>query len=161
MSDEDPRLAMIRANADLVVSELGPLSGIDFGYNAASVGWVDGYIERQRERLDNPETAQNLVSVIGSYLGEAIIRTAGGAWGVHERDELGVVFASGDWCFPFSKVAKQIAHGAAEGNSVSSFYNVSVGLVASGRLGGVQAGGDADPATSTHGGDEPSSGGEA
>lgn len=126
---------MIRGNAALVVEELGPISGIEFGFDANSVAWVDGYIERQRERFAGKDEAAQLVSVLGSWLGEAIIKAAGGVWDVHPRDEIGVRFENGDWCFPFSKVAKQFAHGPADaGESILSFYNVSIDLIANGRL---------------------------
>lgn len=134
MTDDDPRLAMILGNSALVVEELGPISGLaGFGYGPESVAWVDGYIERQRQRMDDPDAVSSLVSVLGSYLGEAIIKAAGGVWDVHERDEIGVRFDNGDWCFPFSKVAKQFACGTAEsGESILSFYNVSIGYIAGG-----------------------------
>ena len=132
MTEDDPRLAMIRGNAALVLAELGPISGLDdFGYGPESIAWVDGYIERQRQRTDDPEAVSSLVSVLGSFLGEAVIKAAGGAWDVHARDEIGVRFENGDWCFPFSKVAKQFACGTEDGGeSILSFYNVSVGLIA-------------------------------
>jgi hypothetical protein len=136
MTEDDPRLAMIRANAALVVDELGPISGIaGFDFGPESVAWVDGYIERQRQRMTDPNAVSSLVSVLGSYLGEAIIQAAGGAWEVHERDEIGIRFDSGDWCFPFSKVAKQFACGTEDGGeSILSFYNVSLGYIAPGSL---------------------------
>ena len=137
MTEDDPRLAMIRGNAALVVDELGPISGLDpFDYGPDAVAWVDGYIERQRQRMDDPEAVSSLVSVLGSYLGEAVIKAAGGAWDVHARDEIGVRFDNGDWCFPFSKVAKQFACGTADGGeSILSFYNVSIGFIAGGAAG--------------------------
>ena len=136
---------MIRGNAALVLEELGPISGIDFGYGPEAVAWLDGYIERQRTRMDDPDAVASLVSVLGSYLGEAIIVAAGGAWDVHERDEIGIRFANGDWCFPFSKVAKQFASGTADGGeSVLSFYNVSISYIAGGRLAEAQAADDVE-----------------
>lgn len=127
---------MIRGNADLVIEELGPISGVEgFGYGPESVAWVDGYIERQRQRMTDPDAVSSLVSVLGSYLGQAIVAAAGGKWDVHERDEIGIRFDNGDWCFPFSKVAKQFATGLGEGGeSVLSFYNVSIGYIAGGGL---------------------------
>jgi len=143
MTEDDPRLAMIRGNAALVVEELGPISGLEFGFGPESVAWVDGYIERQRARLTEPDTVASLVSVLGSYLGEAIIKAAGGAWDVHERDEIGVRFENGDWCFPFSKVAKQFADGGGEGGeSILGFYNVSIDFIANGRLGDAASDGE-------------------
>lgn len=149
MVEDDPRLAMIRANAVLVLAELGPLAGETFGYDRPSVTWVDGYIERQRERMTDPDSVGSLVSVLGSWLGEAIIAATGGAWDVHARDEIGVRFPNGDWCFPFSKVAKQFAHGHVDGESITSFYTCSVDLIAGGKTPSgetPQAGADGDSA---------------
>jgi hypothetical protein len=136
MTDDDPRLTIIRGNAALVIEELGPVSGIaGFGYGPESVAWVDGYIERQRQRMTDAGAVSSLVSVLGSYLGEAIVAAAGGEWDVHDRDEIGIRFDNGDWCFPFSKVAKQFASGVGEGGeSILSFYNVSIGFIASGEV---------------------------
>jgi hypothetical protein len=39
----------IKANAELVIPELRPLSGIDFGYNRESEEWLEGYIKRWRQ----------------------------------------------------------------------------------------------------------------
>jgi len=61
----------IRANAELVIKQLGPLSGLAFGYNADSVVWVDGFIEQQRSRSDiDNDQVDGLVNVLGSFLGE-------------------------------------------------------------------------------------------
>jgi hypothetical protein len=146
MTEDDPRLAMIRGNAALVVEELGPIAGFEFGFGSESVAWVDGYIDRQRRRLTDTDTTAKLVSVLGSYLGEAIIKAAGGAWDVHERDEIGVRFDNGDWCFPFSKVAKQFAGADADSSeSILAFYNFSVELIANGRAGAAAGGGGQSP----------------
>ena len=61
----------IKANAEFVVSQLGPLSGLAFGYNVESVAWVDGFIEKQRSNPDLDQDAiDGLVSTLGSFLGE-------------------------------------------------------------------------------------------
>ena len=59
--------ARIRANADLVVRQLGPDSGIpNFGFNIASIEWLDGFIERQRSRPDvDDRFVDRLVNIIG------------------------------------------------------------------------------------------------
>ena len=40
----------IRKNAEMVVEQMAQVCGFDFGYDARSVEWLDGYIERQRNR---------------------------------------------------------------------------------------------------------------
>jgi hypothetical protein len=64
------RLEMIRANAEFAVQELGKVCDTPFGYDSTSVAWTEGFIQRQRGKLD-PEGG--IVNVLGSYLGEAII----------------------------------------------------------------------------------------
>lgn len=126
---------MLRSNAELAVAELGSLSGLDsFGYDEQSVDWVEGYIERLRANWPEGGAADKLVTVLGSYLGEAIIRSGGGTWDENDRQGLGVRFPSGDWCFPFSKVAKQLAEGVEGGESIASFYRFAVEHVATGDL---------------------------
>lgn len=112
----------IKANAELVIKQLGPLSGLEFGYNADSVGWVDGFIEQQRIRSDTDKNMiDGLVNVLGSFLGECIIRCFGGRW----RN------ANGEWCvsfddenvvYPFNKVRKQFANGPED--SIKRFFDV-------------------------------------
>jgi hypothetical protein len=120
-------LAAIRANADLVIGELGAQSGVTpFGLNEDSVRYVEGFIERQRAQGGD---WSGLVNVFGSYFGEAIIAAAGGAWTMSEHG-IGVRFANGDWCFPFAKVAKQFENGVDGGDSVLGFYRVAVEQIA-------------------------------
>ena len=126
---------MIRANADLVVREMADLAGTDHGYSADGVAWVEGFIERQRPNYD-PQTSSGLVGVLGSYLGEAIIAAVPGAdWAEHGDGILGVLFPIGDMAFPFAKVEKQLSGGLENGESISSFYSISVNYVAAGLLG--------------------------
>jgi hypothetical protein len=118
MSDNVPMEDRIRANAERVVSVARKKLGTDVGYDAAGVEWLDGYIQRQHEQ-GNPDNRAGLVSTLGSYLGECIIRSFGGEWA--EVD--------GSWCvqfddrnaaYPFAKVGKQLEHGAED--SVLSFF---------------------------------------
>jgi hypothetical protein len=112
----------IKANAELVLRQLGPLSGIDFGYNAQSVAWVDGFIENQRIRPDLDNNAiHGLVNTLGSFLGECIIHNFGGNW--QKKD--------GEWCisfdeknaaYPFNTVRKQFANG--QENSIKKFFDL-------------------------------------
>ncbi|MGE3302606.1 MAG: hypothetical protein AB7M12_05780 [Hyphomonadaceae bacterium] len=128
---DEATLAAVQGNARLTIEELGPLSEMALGFDEASVAWLEGFIERQRERDHDVE---GLVSVLGCFLGEAIIAGAGG--GVWDQGEhgLGVRFANGDWCFPFAKMEKQFENGAEAGDGILSFYRVAVEQVAKGGL---------------------------
>lgn len=131
---DDERLAAIKANAALVIETLRPLSKIDFGYNQASVAWVDGFIERQRAR---PGMSKGkMPDVLGSYLGEAIIARTGGEWAMSDEYGLGVRLPNGAWAFPFNKVNKQWDQGNENGESVLGFYTTTIDMVATGRLNG-------------------------
>src|SRR5687768_11229557 len=104
MSDQ---IEAIRKNADLVIKQFAPLSGIDFGLNRESVEWVEGFIERQRAREDfDLNNSERLIDVLGSFLGECIIANAGGEWRVSETHGLGVTFPDGNVSYPFSKMDK-------------------------------------------------------
>jgi hypothetical protein len=95
------------------------------------VAWVEGFIERQRVRV----AGDGLVDVLGSYLGEAIIAAAhGGVWVRGPDGDLGVRFDNGDIAYPFAKVSKQFDRGLEGGESILSFYTISVELLATGRL---------------------------
>ncbi|MDH4981363.1 hypothetical protein [Hyphomicrobium sp. D-2] len=135
MGIDAERHQMIRSNAAFAIEEMGELAGVAFGFNEGSVAWVEGFIERQREVLQG-DTSEGLVNVLGCYLGEALIAAVpDAAWDEEPQIGLGVRFANGDMVFPFAKVAKQLREGLAAGESVLSFYNVSIGYVATGQLG--------------------------
>mgnify|MGYP001317816333 CR=1 FL=1 len=125
-------LSQIAHNVEFAIRELGALVDFPFGLNKESVAWVEGFVERQRES-GNAEPGGGLHSVIGSYLGEAIIAATGGCWDESEHG-IGVLFSNGSKCFPFAKVGKQFENGAEGGDSMLSFYNVAVDQVATGKL---------------------------
>lgn len=113
----------IKANAEMVVRELRPISGIDFGYTRESVEWLEGYIERLRNSgaFESAEMKEKGISVFGSFLGECIVRCYGGTWQQHEGTWC-VAFSGSDLAFPFAKVAKQIDYGL--GDSIRSFFDL-------------------------------------
>jgi hypothetical protein len=131
---DEERLRQIRENAAFAVEEFGALTDAAFGLDRGSVAWVEGFIERQRLRYGADGAPGGIVSVIGSYLGEAIIAKAGGEWIEDDAGGLGVRFATGDTAYPFVKVQKQFDQGLEGGESILSFYNVSVDYVAAGKL---------------------------
>ena len=110
----------IKHNAQLVIKQMGQLSGLDFGYNSESVAWLDGYIERIRNEVDQ-SNVEGLVNVIGSYLGECIIRCYGGYWEEHEG-QWQVSFNETNAAYPFAKVRKQFENGPAD--SIKGFFEV-------------------------------------
>jgi hypothetical protein len=104
---------LLQANAELTISLLRPLSDIDFGYNAESVEWVQGYIDRLRQRGQLEDKREKLISVLGSFLGECIVRCHGGQW-VQRQDGLGVTVA-GLTFYPFEKTRLQMENGLEDG----------------------------------------------
>ncbi len=117
--DTDPAL---KANAELVVRTCAPLADIDFRYDARSVQWLEGYIERLRRDGAFEHDFDKFAGIFGSYLGEAIIRTHGGRWAQDETHALHIRFADGNRAFPFAKVSKQMQNGLDAGDSILGFF---------------------------------------
>jgi hypothetical protein len=127
------QLQLIRSNAAFAVEQFGALANFEFGFNRQSVEWVEGFIERQRERGGDH---YKMIGIIGSFLGEAIVAQTGATW-VANGDTFGLQFQNGDHldtCFPFGKVAKQFEMGLAAGESVLAFHDLVVDVVAKGKL---------------------------
>lgn len=128
-------IEMIERNAALAVERFGPLVDFEFGLDRRSVEWVDGFIERQRARLDlDPAIRDGLISVLGSFLGACVVAESGGRWYTDPEHGVGVRFPDGAMCFPFTKVGKQFTDGNEAGESVSSFHRLAVDYVATGKL---------------------------
>jgi hypothetical protein len=96
-------------------------SGINFGYDLESVKWLDGYINRMRTDPSIQASRSGLVQTLGSYLGEAIIRTYGGEW-QHPAGYPEVRFDEKNAAFPFVKVEKQLLNGPED--SIASFFSM-------------------------------------
>src|SRR4030095_11778686 len=107
----------------MVFEQLSKLSGLArFGFDAPSVQWLEGFIERQRIREDvGPEFVSKMVSGLGSYLGECIVRSYGGQWALG-NDGWRVQFDDKNAAFPFAKVQKQFANGKDAGDGVYGFF---------------------------------------
>lgn len=114
----------IQANAQMVINDLGKLAsdlGDNFGYNRESVEFIEGYIERCKQRGVTPEQTEGLVQMLGSFLGECIVHVYGGEWREYEGQP-GIFFENGSGAFPFSKVRMQFKNGLQD--SVLGFYDV-------------------------------------
>jgi hypothetical protein len=110
----------IKVNAELVIKEMSQANGLDFGYDAQSVAWLDGYIERHRARITQ-DLVEGLVNVFGSYLGECVISCYGGYW-ENEDGHWRVSFNEDNAVYPFAKVQKQFENGAED--SIKSFFEI-------------------------------------
>ena len=85
---------------------------------------MEKFIEHQRLQKDiTRDDAEGLVQLIGSYLGECVIHTYGGAWREHDGD-WGVFFNDSNAAFPFSKVRKQFDNGVSGGDSILGFFDI-------------------------------------
>jgi hypothetical protein len=116
-------LHRIQANAQLAVEQLSAASALEtFGFNAPSVDWLEGYIERLRANNPKPDVVENLSSVLGCFLGECIIRTYGGHWSDDEQYGLCVAFNPQTAAFPLAKVRKQFENGVEGGDGIYSFF---------------------------------------
>jgi len=110
----------LRLNADLIIEHLSQHAGFDLAFDERSVEWIDGFIERQRNREDfDLEAADSLAQKLGSFLGECMCAELSGQW--KQLDEgIAVVFSDGNAAFPLTKVRKQFANGSDD--SIVSFY---------------------------------------
>ena len=109
----------IKANAEIVIKTFSENNDVNLGYDEESVVWIDGYIERNREKW-NEATIESLSSVLGSFLGECIRRNFGGEWEMTEYG-LAIAFSGGNAAYPFNKINKQIQNGSDD--SIAGFYN--------------------------------------
>jgi hypothetical protein len=90
-------------------------------YEEASVEWLTGYIERMRKGLNEGGKADGFINMMGSFLGECLIRNIGGRWVLCDG-MYGVEIDGVGTAFPHNKVAKQIKNGLEAGDSVFGFY---------------------------------------
>ena len=90
-------------------------------YDAESVKFIEGFVERNRVQIA-PEEWQGLITSLGAFLSRCIMLNYGGSW--QQDDEHGpyIAFDEQNKVFPFSKVAKQFENGLED--SVYSFYQV-------------------------------------
>jgi hypothetical protein len=126
MENMEEALVGLRQNAESFIRQLSPVSTIELGYNEESVKWVSGFIDRNRSKFEQ-KTIDDLIILIGSFLGECIIENTDGRWDFCEDlQSWGVVFKIGNTCFPFNKTAKHFQHGG--GDSIFSFYDTTVNI---------------------------------
>jgi hypothetical protein len=121
-TDQEQALQQIRSNANLVVEGSNKSCGFQFGFDARSVAWLDGFIEKLRSGPFSDEQREGMEINISCYLGEAILRNFGGIWSLNEQG-WHILFPIGTRAFPFSKVRKRFQDG--EFDSIASFYRIA------------------------------------
>ena len=90
-------------------------------YNAESVKYIEGFIDRTRESVDS-EKSDGFVASLGAFIGQCIIENFGGKWNQDENGNICVEFDEQNRVYPFAKVKKQFDGG--EGDRVYSFYSI-------------------------------------
>ena len=132
--NEEELIEVIRQRAAQAIVDFSDISDVKLGFDRESVAWFDSYIERMRNRTDfNDGTWRGLFHTIGAFLGESILRKAGGSWRWSEKRQCWViVLLTGDWSSPMTKVENQFKNGPED--SILSFYDIAVDFVARGGL---------------------------
>jgi hypothetical protein len=101
--------------------------GASPNYDHDLVAWIDGFIERNRERFAEKDI-DRVASMLASVVGECMIAVYGGSWVFNEKQgEWGIDLGEGlGTAFPASKIAKHLRNGSED--SVLSFFEV-VGII--------------------------------
>src|SRR5882724_9796231 len=109
-----------RKFAEHFVSETSKNFGVDLRYDYNSVRWLDDLIQSMRPNLKKEEY-QHLATALGSYLGETIIATYGGAWDhFPEAHKWMIRLEENREVSPFEKVYAQFENGAED--SILKFF---------------------------------------
>lgn len=117
MADLEPQ--MRRAAEVFVATSSDAGADYVFDFSAASVKQLDRMIARDWPPGEKP--SDEVVAVMGAYLGEVLVRTLGGRWTqASPADEPGVLLGEGGLAFPMSKVRKRVDLGKT--HSVGHFY---------------------------------------
>ena len=108
-------LVKVQKNADIVCGKL------NISYDLQGVQFIEKYIEKIKTEMSMQEFESGpLPSMLGSFLGETIIRNYGGAWVYDEQGFLCVGFDETNAVYPIDKVRKQFENGLAD--SVLDMY---------------------------------------
>lgn len=113
--------------ADIVLR----LENQTLAFDVASLATVDGLLGKFHDAGDDPNRMAETIFQIGAYIGEVIVRTAGGQWialGEHdEQNTVGwpvVTLVDGSWVNPVMKAFKRVENGPAD--SITYFYDALV-----------------------------------
>lgn len=110
----------LQANAEMIVSTFASEMQVELTFDRRGVTWLDNYILRVRERFA-PEERESLVSALGAFLGEALLRKYGGQW-VEHQGTWGVQLDGRPWISPFHAIDERFeAHRATD--SIANLFH--------------------------------------
>ena len=131
-------IPQIKKNAQSLIENLGPESGVEnFGYNAESVAYLDGFIDRQGQGIrSSPQAINNFVSLAGAFLGESVIAAYGGQW--HESASgISICIEAGaqqHLLMPFHRVHNRLVNGTEY--SLDYFFSSAIPQIVNGGTSG-------------------------
>ena len=66
VAPDETTLRSIEKNVELVKNHFSEQLEVELDFNPESIEWIDGYINRNREKLDS-DTVDNLSNIFGSF----------------------------------------------------------------------------------------------
>lgn len=115
-----------RSGAARFIGVVRQLHGVELHYDRESVAWLSAHISSSRARWQREidrDTYQGMRELMGCYLGECLVHVHGGRWVDFDGAAVEIKDPDGElhFAFPFSKVARHCAEGAAE--DVLAFFD--------------------------------------
>jgi hypothetical protein len=118
-SDEDVAEAM--HGLAVIFVEGSAQEGYEFGWDADSANRLDELCDAFLAGRPDKAVVDSMIMSMGAYLGELIVRNAGGRWTYHQEQQAAAVeTGQQQLCFPHNKVAKRLARG--EEHGLWAFY---------------------------------------
>lgn len=96
-------------DAQLVIEVLSEKEAVQLDYSAASVSWLDTYIDRHRNQLDTRDK-QVLQEKFGAFLGESIRHAYGGDWVCGDENRWLIEFGDKSQTSPFEIIGEHLEH---------------------------------------------------
>lgn len=122
---EDTELKNIINDWSSHVFGLAKLYNINLDYSEKSIEKVEELAEIIHGQVStNPsvkeENIEKVSKMIGSYLGEIIVKYIGGEWTVTENKVIAIILNNNIICYPIGKVLKRVKSG--EGDNICLYY---------------------------------------
>lgn len=98
-----------RSNAALLINVFKIQKNVELRYDYSSLEILESYINDLKGHIDLSQM-QNILAIIGCFLGETFIENFGGKWDVFENSWM-IRFNEKNGVFPFNKVFKFYENG--------------------------------------------------